>query len=240
MTKIESAAPAEDREALKKEILAEIKSDARRKKLLGCAGCLLFEFLLVAVPLVFAAVIIAKTGLVSVPLFTNWLYRPAEPVRTVVPISGMDSEQIMRAALLRADIDPALGKVEVKLLESEMTRLVRDGLAAAEDSLPLPLRSAQLAVSPDGIEFFALTPKDDRNVTIKGEIIPTVKDGRVEFGIRGVSVGALTVPDGISRSLAPIFDRVINDALAGSSDLGELKDVRLEEGAMTLVVSRQF
>ena len=58
---------------MKKEILSEIRHDERQRKVAGCLFWLAVKLVILAIPVVLAAVVIAKSGFYEVPLLSGWL-----------------------------------------------------------------------------------------------------------------------------------------------------------------------
>ncbi|MFA6603586.1 MAG: hypothetical protein WCT10_01935 [Patescibacteria group bacterium] len=236
MTRIENEDQS-DREALKKEILTEIHHEQRRKKLLGCAGCLVLELLAVAVPLLLSAALVAKTGLVTVPVLTGWLYEPSQPARQVLPLVGSTGEQIAKTAALKSKYDALLQSLEISFSEAELTTIIRGSLAAAGAQLPVALSGTQIAVDPGHLEFYGLIDRPDRQATVRADIEPVVQNGQLKIKVTGLRLGALDIPDGLSGLFASVLDRVIGEALTSAmSGLGGLNSIVLEPGRMRFLI----
>jgi len=231
MTRVENEKQPTEREALKKEILQEIHGEERRKKLLSCAGCLALELLAVAAPLLISAVLIAKTGLVTIPILTNWLYAPSQPVRQITRIAGSTGEQIGRAEALKAKYDPVLQLLDISFTEAELTTLVQGSLDAAGGNLPFSVSNSQIAVEPGHLEFFGLLDRPDRKVTVRAEIEPSVQNGQLKIKVTGLRIGALGIPDSLSGLFSSLLERVLGDALTSAmAELGQLNSIELEKG----------
>ena len=230
MTRVENENQP-DREALKKEVLKEIHTEQRQKKLLSCAGCLALELLAVAVPVLISAALIAKTGLVTIPVLTNWLYRPSQPVRQIIPIAGTTSAQIIQVAGLKAKYDPLLQLLDLSFSEAELTTIIRESLAAAGGQLPFTLSGSQIAVEAGHFEFFSLIDRPDRQVTVRADIEPTVQNGQLKFKVSRLRLGALNIPDKLSSLAVAVLERAIGDALTSvMSDKGRLTSIEPGQG----------
>jgi len=236
MTKTELENP-ETRQALKKEIMAEIKQDARRRRLLNCLGCLTLELLAVLIPLVFVAVLLARTGLVQVPLLTSWLYRPVAPSRTVLPLAGSNTADILIAEISKPKVNPNFGTFKISFNESELTTMAKDGLNAAGDSLPLKVDSVQVAVDADAVELFATSPQKGRAVTIRIRFVPNVDGGKLKLTINELKIGSLDVPPGASGMLATLLDKSLASAMeSGIGQLGQLVNIELAKGFLRVEI----
>jgi len=232
MSKIDTASP-EDREALKKEIVTEMKHDARRKKLLSCGGCLLLELIAVSVPFMLAAVVLAKSGFVQVPYLSSWLFKPAAPVRMVTPVVGANADQIVRSSALAAKFDQSTSVLTMKFTEGELTAMARDWLPALESSLPFQVKSMQIAVDPGVMDIFIVTPQNGHDTTIDIGIVPTVDAGALKLIFKDVKIGSFAVPNQLSAMLTPAIDRAVSEAMnKGLGAVGQLVKVDLRQGVI--------
>ncbi len=221
------------RQELKKEIVAEMKHDVRRKKVVRWLGCLGLLLALVAVPVIFVAVMLAKTGLVEVPLLTSWLYRPNYPARQVLPLVGSSASEILLAQATRPKVNPNFGTFTISFTEAQLTTIAKEGLAAAGDSLPLPIKSLQIAVDDDVIELYGISPRDGRDVTITARIVPSVDGGELKIAVKELKIGALDVPESASQLLTPLLDRSLGQTLASSiGQVGQLVGITFDKGVV--------
>ncbi len=219
------------RQELKKEIMAEMKHDARRKKVVHCLGCFALELLVIAIPVVFVAVMLAKTGLVNVPLLTSWLYRPNYPSRQVQPLVGSNAAEILIAQATRPKVNPNFGTMTVSFSEAQLTTIAQEGLTAAGSSLPLPMKSLQIAIDADSLELYGVSPQNGRDVTIMAKIVPSVDGGELKIDVKELKIGALDVPASASQMLTPLLDRSLGQTLVKSiSQVGQLVGISFEKG----------
>lgn len=239
MTRIDPNSPV-DRETLKEEIKAELHQEERKKKRLHCLGCGVIWLLVIGLPLLWLGVSVAKTGLVKVPVLTARYFKPSEPVRPIAPLAGSTSEDVMHSIAASAKLDRQKGEVSFALKETQLTTLIAEGFSSAGDSLPFPINQAQTAVEPDRIEFFATTPRDGREVTLKADVMPQVVAGRLKVSINHVRIGALELPNLLEYLASSILSGIISDALNRSvSAIGQLTAVSLEAGALLMSVKPQ-
>ncbi len=231
-TEVDSAA---DRQALKKEIVGEIKRDARQRKLFGCGGCLILALVVIAVPLIWVASIAARSGFVRVPLLSGWLYHPSQPARQVTPLVGSDSNAILKAVISANKYEPQTGIMTVRFTEAQLTTFVSQAVAARPDLLPFPVSSAQIAVDTTGVELFVISPQGSGSTTIKISVTPRVEKEKLELTVNEIVFGSLVVPDSIGNALVAAIDQKLNDALSASmADIGTLEGVKLEKGSLTV------
>ena len=227
----------EVRQELKREIMEELKHDARRKRLSRGLGCFLLALLLVAVPVLYVSSLLARTGLVEVPLMTSWLYRSSEPVRTVVPLAGSKTSEILIAEATRAKYDRNFGTFKISLSEAQLTTIAQEGLAVAGNTLPLEIDTVQIAVDNDAVELFVTSPRNGRDVTIRLRFMPTVDGGEIKITPKELRIGALEIPPGVSSALVPLLDRAIGKTLTeGISNIGQVVAIQTEKRVISFQI----
>jgi hypothetical protein len=226
-----------DRQAIKKEILSEIRHEERRKKLIGCLIRFVLWVAAIVIPAFLLAVMAAKTGLVTVPWFTDHYYRPGEPSRIVNPLVGSDADNVMRAVASRARFNEAVGTMELTLKETEITTILQDAVKKGGSSLPLSLDSGQMAVDKDAVELFLTGTKDGRKVTVKVRAVPKIEEAELRLETKEITVGALTLPKFMFGLTDQLLDSVLGRSLTDSlEEVGTPQSVELEEGQLTLTV----
>ncbi|KPJ85811.1 hypothetical protein AMJ57_01735 [Parcubacteria bacterium SG8_24] len=229
----------EERDELKKEIKQELRHEAARRKLISCGACLVAELVLLSIPVIFVLVVLAKTGLMTVPLLTGWLYEPVAPTRIVAPLAGSTMQDVLESLPFRADVDLQTGIVELKLTEQELTTILRDtfDMLQEQESFPLEVHSPQMAVTEQWFEMFAVAPRDDREIPLRLRFVPEVQDGQFEFAPQEMSLGGLTVGEGLSGMMFTFFGGALEDRLNEMfSGIGRLEEMRLEEGRIGIIL----
>ncbi len=237
MSRIEGN-PRADREALKEEIKGEIRGDVQRRKFLSCGGCLLAAAMIVGATVVFAAVSLAKTGLVDVPALSGWLYRPNAPVRIVRPLAGSTSDAVMREVAAGLHYDSATGFMTVAINEAQLTTLVAHAvLSAPQGSLPFTVKSAQIAVEPDALELFAVVPRKNREATVLLRLRPSVAAGTIHIDVQELAIGQFIVPASFANALFSAFvEPAIEKGIANVGAVGTLVNVELSTGVVRLII----
>jgi hypothetical protein len=226
------------RSALKKEILDEIHHEERRRKLVSCIGCFTVKLIIVALPLLLMASMVAKTGLYDIPLMTQWLYEETEPTREVLPIVGYTSEQLVDRAMARAQYDAAVGVFRVELSENELTRMAQSGLQDSGNATLTEIQDFQLLVNETtGMELFFRIPRSERLVPVKSTFKPAINPETGEFAleISSLEIGALDMPAFGVEMMSNLMATQLARALAfDDGGLGELKDVGLTDDRLYL------
>lgn len=222
--------------ALKKELLDELHHEERNRKLVSCIGCLTIKLIIVAIPLLLLAAMVAKTGLYDIPLMTQWLYAETEPTREVAPIVGYTSEQLVERAMARAEYEPSVGVFRIELSENELTRLAQSGLQNSGNAALEEIRDFQLLVDEaNGIELFFRILRPERDVPVKSVFQPAVspESGELVLEISSLEVGALSVPSFGVELLSDMMATQLARALAfDDGGLGELQAVGLVENSL--------
>lgn len=238
MTRIDTA-PLEDREALKEELLQEIKSDGRRRDRWRCLGCSIFFLIVILTPIVALGTVLAKTGLVTVPILSKWLYSPEFPRRSVTAsTSSGEIDALLRA---RSTINAQTKLVTTRLSEEDITALLRKQVipppgAPIDPNKALPIEQAQVVIDPDALEVFVATRRDNRLVTVIATFQPRVVDKKLALNLRRVDIGNLTLPQFISVGVIDGFLRNgLKDVEAQVAGFGQLEQLQFGKGSMTIV-----
>ncbi|MBN1585457.1 hypothetical protein JW899_03765 [Candidatus Uhrbacteria bacterium] len=229
------------REGLKREIRDEIRREDRHRRIRRWLFWLAVKLAVLATAVILAASLVARSGWYEVPLLSSWLYRPLEPIRIVVPLSGYGSEAVTGSALSRAEYDSASGDFAVDLTEQELTTLIAEAVTATADRSPVELRSVQATVDPEGIEVFAVAVRPKRDVTVRFLVAPRAENGKLILDITAVTVGSLDIPKvfvGLaSKNLSGRLSEILP---VGNGGLGELREIRSGEGRVVLVFHPKF
>jgi len=236
MTRIE-AKPADERDALKREIIGEIRGAETRRKAIGCGACALVWLVVILGLAWFIGSTLAKTGIVRVPMFSAPSAESQRPMRQVAPLVGTKTEDIPKIVGLRAQVDPKTSRVAVTLREAELTSIVDHALVSGGASLPFPVKSAQVVVEPGFIELFVVSPRDQGTVTVRTRFVPKVDAvGRLELEVREVMIGSLALPSAIGELLFGVIRAPLNDAISTATGASgsRLYGVGLESGVLTL------
>ncbi len=229
MARLDRPLTSTNREELKKEIKNELRHEAFVNKMIGRGGCLLVMLLMLAVPVLYCASVVAKTGLARVPVLTPWLYAPATPSRKVLPLGGSTSASVMRVIATRSSYDPHFGTVTFTVKEAELTTLLQHAVWEAPDGqLPFKIREAQVAVDPNEVEVFLVVPRGTSETTVLARMKPVVKEGSlIEFDVRQLRIGAQEIPKSAANFLASALSTlVVNAVLHQVASVGTLSSIQ--------------
>lgn len=183
-----------------------------------------FLKLAVLIGIIWVLVQIARTGVWTIPLISQFAYHAPQPIRTVqaaTPSSG---------ALL-SRVPEALVKKSVHITEAELSAIAEQG----NQKLHLGLASVQIVVTDQGIELSFLMPKRN-NAMVRLDLEPIVSaSGDPDFRVVRSRLGQLEVPEWIvgeparrllQLQLQPVF-----------SLLPELQTVRTAEATLTYTIA---
>ena len=237
MTRID-AFSSQEREAIKKEIKQELRHEGARKRLLSCGVLLVVALFVVVGPIIYVSAQLAKTGFFDVPVLSRSLYKPTVPARTVLPLFGSKTEDIQRVLGTKVRYDPTTSQATLPVTEAEITTLVQHAIAAAPpNTLPFPIRTAQVAIDPTAIEIYAISPQKNRDATVRVRFRPFVKAGELKADVEEIAVGSLLLPKRLGNLMFSAFGAIVTDAAAEQvGNIGRLVNIELEEGAVKFII----
>jgi len=188
-------------------------------------GCLGLIFLLL--PLTIGLAVVAKTGIVNIPLFSSIFYAPPQPSRVVTV--DQDAMEGIRNGVA---VNLVEGTTRLTLTEAELTYLVRQLVSSGSDPLFSP--TVQAVINPSGIELSGLLLRPIRaNLAIT--LVPAVADGTLHFNLKTVTLGALSLPPSFAEMLV---GETLRSSLAPVSaslePLGTLEAVTLKAGTIVI------
>lgn len=226
-----------DREVIKEEIRGELRREAGRRRAFGCIGCLVVFVLLVGIPSVLVASFAAKTGLVEVPGFTRWMYRPAEPIRAVTPVAGADAAVIISSAVLKARPDLNTGLAHVPISEQQLSTVAAEFASRFAGHLPIKVSKVQVAVEPEFIEVFATVPRGNNVTTLRLRLAPNSDGQTLRLDLIELVIGGATVPKFIAGALtAPIRTEAVAGLQGIVSGAGQIVGIGLTRGSADFIL----
>ncbi|MFH1098928.1 MAG: hypothetical protein V1723_03340 [Candidatus Uhrbacteria bacterium] len=206
-TRIEEAeARAEQlRTRLREEVRTDVQTDLRRRTwrraIFRCGGCCALYALGLFTVAVLVIVMIARSGLVAVPVLKDVITRERAPIRVVAAVSGRPEN------LLAAKLNSLTSgsRAVVSFSEAELTAFIRSFFIGRSD-IPESVRtSMQVAVTPEWIEIFARVPGvAGAQTTLRLRATPRIVDNRLAGDVHEVALGNIGVPTII---ISPILQR---------------------------------
>lgn len=188
------------------------------------AGCCLIFFGLLIFFSVMILAVVAKTGLVKIPVISDFFYKQPAVIRSVSP-----------ADITQSDIENKVGTLitnrSVEFTEEELTFMFRQVIIGSEDSYFAP--GVQVAIENGQIEFFGLLTKPfTANITLN--LRPYLEAGQLKFELTQAQLGSLAMPPDTANWL---FSEVFGNKLeAVSNEIEKLnpQSLELESGKIIL------
>lgn len=194
----------------------------RFKRACCCSG-----LVVLLLPLIIAVALVAKTGIVSIPLFSRLFYVPPQPSRIVTV--NQDAVERIRSGV---EVNLAGETTRLTLTEAELTYLARQLVAGGNDPLFSP--TVQAVINPGGIELSGLLLRPVR-ANLAVTLVPVVADGALDFRLKTVTLGALSLPPTLAEMLVGETLRSSLAPIGGSlQTLGVLQTVTLKEGTVVI------
>lgn len=201
-----------------------------------------FAILAIVLGLVaFALWTVAATGLVRVPLATNWAYERPLPSRVVgegVPFETAAQQQIAAESVRRAYAGADGSGMALSISETTLTTELRDALETSGQSA-VDASSAQVSVSEEGgVELF-LPLRDNAQQTALTAVMSISVDGNGTPVAKAedVSLGSWHVPGWLRDSVVnPAVKAAVDGAFQQLPDTVVLKSIRTQDGSVAVTV----
>lgn len=193
--------------------------------------------LVIVVGLAFA---LAKTGLVSVPFFSRWYVGPT-PVRAIRAdtIDATAFRVLVSGRLLSQIAAKKPPPYAITLSEKELTGALRGVVDQALRNEDWKTRNAQLAVTPDYLEFSGTFVRDVFRVDLRVRARPVVEDGGLRFEATDIRIGDYPIHPSIAeRIVGMIFARDLGTWIVSFGDIS-LKRATLGSGSIDLVATQR-
>lgn len=205
------------------------------KNLLSVLSILVLILLLV---LLAAAVALAKSGLMNVPLFSRF-YRGPVPVRTVssAPMN-VDALRVLIGSRLLSQVNA--GKKPpyiVRVNERELTGALGSAVDEVLRDQEWKTRQAQLAITPEFMEFTGSFRREPVLVEMRLRLVPAIQEGALSVTPVDIRLGDFPVSPGLSQELAGIlFTRDFGSWRLTYGEV-QLQRVELGDGYLNLTVA---
>ncbi|MFH1315729.1 MAG: hypothetical protein ABIH67_05045 [Candidatus Uhrbacteria bacterium] len=219
----------------KKQLSSEIKRETKKGH--PILTCFLVIIVLVLILISWFCSIVAQTGLVTIPVFTNFFYNQPEPTRQVlatVPIEeflsteiGSTINQRLQPGSLDFDRTFSISLTEGSLTASVQSLLDQAGFFEHD--------GARVVVSEDvGLEVFLPVAENPLRTAMTAELTPFINDqGVIDVEINRLKIGSLSLPIWLVRLvLAKPLDLVIWELNKNFVSYVDLSGVLLTEGSV--------
>jgi len=220
-------------ERLKKSIKGK-----QNKKILTCGTCFLFVLLLILFLGSLGAFALAKSGLVTVPFFTEKFYQEPKPSHLVTAEALTENDvynSLQKAITGQALVQKKTKDFEVnlELSEEQLTTLIRAELGKSGNYNKIDY--LQLAVLADNCELFLKT-KEPPNLFLTFNIKPIIKDGKLELETSRIKIGDLTLPKFTGNFLLFLAKSPLNSILGSFNNLGQIQKINLQPRLITILL----
>ncbi|MBI5621949.1 hypothetical protein HY933_03750 [Candidatus Falkowbacteria bacterium] len=223
--------PAELRSAIKEEArkLRPQKQIIRKRPLFGCFNCLVLALIVMAFLLAGVLSAVAKSGVLTVPLFSDWLYTEPQPLHPVAA-TNTDLDALQR------DVLRTLAQTQsttVVFYETELTALLQQALTAAEQSqVPLTITDGQIAIASDRAEVWLRVSRPVAGVLTMA-FVPRIQNQQLFLEVKELKLGQLSLPRGWGQILVnATINKTLGRALTDAPVV--LRDARLTDGQLLI------
>jgi|GEM_PF-2677471 len=205
---------------IKKQVVVDIKKQARRRKLFRYGSCLLLILFIVLFIAFICMWAIALSGLYEIPVLSKMLFKTPAPIHEVEIRD--DIEEVDLLEHLESEINElvptgspgelTITEASVSLDEYVLTAFIWQRLNELPD---YEIIHAQVAVEPQGMEIFIHGKKNERPFYLTVMTMPKVVDGNLELEITSARLGNLRIP-------SALISTVLNTLLANILDILQL------------------
>lgn len=223
--------------------IEKLKKDLKRKqskKFFNCGTCLVIFLLVIFVLGTMAAYVLAKSGLKTVPVFSDYFYRAPEPTYLVTR-TKFDQNALISSFISAAEKEvlsqkkPENLSVPFELSDEEINALLLEQIAK-DQSFRDRVDYWQIAVLPDNLEMF-FKFKNPQNLILTLDIKPEINNGILNLSVRRFTLGNLNLPRFIGSILVEnIGENIINKFLATISWLGKIEEISVNTKQVKLKV----
>lgn len=218
------------REELKREVRKEMRRGQRRARWGPLLGCLLGLVLFLLIIGGGAAFILARTGLVEVPVLSSRLYTPPAPTRVVEP-EEFDIESKVMDVFTESQEEPGLMKIALR--EGELTAMFQEGAREALAEQGIELTTIQAAILEEFVELYFDAKIGGKDVRILARVLPKVEDGLPKIEVLETHLGGLPVHP---RIIGGVLDNALDAALGEMGDEIKLESIELNPGVLEIIL----
>ncbi|MFZ2804328.1 MAG: hypothetical protein WA001_03820 [Patescibacteria group bacterium] len=201
----------------------------------GCAGIAVAVLLVVVVLVLF---VIAKSGVLRIPLFSN-LYHSPMPTRVVSAslITPADFTSLLQTRLVSQMETKNAPPYEVALTEQELTGALSGVIPSALRGSGWTVESSQMAITSSSVELLGLFQRGAFHADVLVHFVPRINEGGLSFDPVSFQLGDYPLPPALMYPLVSfIFSR---DLGTWSINFGSVKleGIQLKNGELDLQTS---
>lgn len=184
--------------------------------------------------------LLAKSGIVHVPILSDWLYEAPIPSRYIIgqPMDWERFQELATNRLIEQDMQQE-PPIALNMHESEFTGLLHGVVEQGLRSDDYQAEVAQVVFLEDSIEmYFYLTWKDFFSFEILTHLVPIVEDdGTLKFEVTDAKFGDLPIPgDWVIGMIGYFFERDIGVWRIVLSNGYGIQDTDLAPPAINLLI----
>lgn len=195
---------------------------------------------IVFVILIGFAFLLAKSGLVTIPVFSRWYHGPV-PTREIQTPSRTVEEfkQLLGTRFVTEQLRGGTGPIVIRVSEMELTSVlqnsIREGLAAGED---VRIRRTQVVILQDSVELLVELTRAGIRTDLLIRLVPSIQGSRLHFEPVYFSLGDIPLPVSFAERFASlVFSRDLGEWDVQSSQL-QVQKVGIVDGAIEIVIMR--
>ncbi|MBU2508756.1 hypothetical protein KKE33_00010 [Patescibacteria group bacterium] len=185
------------------------------------------------------AFLLAKTGIVEVPLFSRF-YKGPVPTRIIEadPIDPQDFQYILSDRLIK-QIQTTAPPYKISISEEELSGALRSVIDTAFRDQGWEVENVQLAVLPESVEFWGEFKQGYLSADILIKMKPIVEDGGLRFETLGTRLGDYPVPSKLADQVAGlVFGRDLGTWLIEFEDIAFQK-IDMQNGFLVISAAPQ-
>lgn len=199
-----------------------LHDDSKNKKVKNCLLLILILFVLCAL---FVASALAKSGLVNIPILSPLLFK--EPVELVKPDLSAKESISKKLKEIEKKVDK---EIELPLTQEEILGLV---ISASEKS-NIPIQRLQIVIYKDKVEAWGKW----NNVWLRGSFLPLAVGEKVQFEVKQIQIGSLTVPYLFTDKVLGLV--ITKTKIPLSYEIKGIRSLELGEGRVIIKTSKDF
>lgn len=191
--------------------------------------------LAVAAALAFA---VAKTGIVTVPVFSRWYHGPT-PTRLVsaTPITADAFRVLLGSRFFSQAVERRPPPYTVRVTEKEMTGAIMTTIDAALRDGSWRQVHTQMVIRPTDLEFFSRFERGSVRMDVMVHFVPVIRDGELRFDPVSVRIGDYPLPAALAyRAASYLFARDLGTWTVSFGD-ARLESIRLLDGEAEIVAT---
>lgn len=198
----------------------------RRRKHRRGLGCCIFFIVVLLFGVLIGCAVVAKSGVVEIPFFSDVFYRVPKPTRIV----SVDADANQDLAVVA---NPLSGTATLTISEEQLTQALRRGLGGYDT---IAISTAQAVILPEGIELFGLVTKPVR-VNITALVEPRIENAKFAVTVKKLTLGNLPLPPSWAERITRWLAGGIIDQTAQAINSVAIERIELHDKTISVVVS---